>query len=298
MIAHSKLLQLNKSIFDSAEDRARLALYQTFLEAGETEAGAMAHVTATQFNYAGIGHVEDFMPFTQYKLYNAGYWFTHANAHSIATAWRAAQYNGNGAMTNEAIADMCEKYRSRQYYLYDREADDEYAKFAEANLNVAGHMLLDGVDSYLGLPRELQAGSLDLNGTHYVKLGNSFVEEVSLVLSCASGAAMLRNIFDKPDSVHTVRHIFDTLKYTPLYDSFYSPWKSYMDFVIYSYDSYKRDDSKDKSWKAFMKELPTYYENFVKDKSTHSEAIAGIPVIGAIASNMIGRAKAFDLNLG
>lgn len=298
MIAHSKLLQLNKSIFDSAEDRARLALYQTFLEAGETEAGAMAHVTATQFNYAGIGHVEDFMPFTQYKLYNAGYWFTHANAHSIATAWRAAQYNGDGAMTNEEIADMCSKYRARQYYLYDRGADAEYDNFAEANLNVAGHMLLDGVDSYLGLPRELQSGSLDINGTHYIKLGNSFVEEVSLVLSCASGAAMLRNGFDKPDSVHMVRHIFDTLKYTPLYDSFYSPWKSYMDFVIYSYDSYKRDDSKDKSWKAFMKELPAYYENFVKDKSTHSEAIAGIPVIGAIASNMIGRGKAFDLNLG
>lgn len=299
MIAHSKLLQNNQRIFNDAETRARLALYQTFLEAGETEAGAMTHVTATQFNYAGIGHVEDFMPFTQYKLYNALYWFDHANANVIKTAWRAAQYNGDGAMTNEEIADMCSKYRARQYYLYDKGADAEYDNFAEANLNIAGHMLLDGVDSYLGLPREFQAGSLDLNGTHYIKLGNSFVEEVSLVISCASGAAMLRNVFNKPEDIPMARHIFDTLKYTPLYDSFYSPWKSYMDFTLYSYDSFKADDKyKDKSWNNFFHELPTYYENFVKDKSTHSEAIAGIPVIGAIASNMIGRGKAFDLNLG
>lgn len=284
----------NKAIFNSAEVRTRLALYETFIEGGATEAEAMAHVTATQFHYAGLGHVEDFFPFTQYQLYNAAYWFDHASSHAVKNMYRAAKYNGDAVLDAEEIADMCAKYRQRQYYLYDRGADEDYDKYAEEQLNIAGHILLDGVDSYLGLPRELQAGNLDLNGTHFIKLGNSFIEEVDLVVSCAVGAGMFSkgiSFLSTQDAWHTnVRNAYEALKYTPLYDKFYNPWKAYIDFVVYAYDREQESGKPVDIWK--------YLNEYVANKDSHSIAIAGIPIAGAILSNLVGRAKAFDLNLG
>lgn len=305
------VLKHNQAVFNNAETRARLALYRTFLDAGEGEAGAMAHVTATQFNYAGLGHTEDFMPFTQYKLYNALYWFDHANARPIATAWRAAQYNDDGAWTADEISDMCAKYRLRQYFLYDKGADAAYDSYVEQNLTMAGHILLDGIDSYLGLPRELQAGNIDINGTHYIKLGNSFVEETNLVISCAVGAFMLSQSFQNIHTDNTVseniRMGYDALKYTPLYDSFYNPWKAWIDLAVYAYDretemsrnlSERGYETTGAAHKFDSATIWKYMNEFVANKGTHSLAVAGIPVVGAILSNVIGRAKAFDLNLG
>lgn len=310
-VRFNPLLRLNQKIFEDAETRARLALYETFMNSGASESEAMAHVIATQFDYAGIGHIEDFMPFTQYSIYNALYWFDHADANAIKTAWRAAQYNDDASLTNQEIATMCSKYQTNQYYLYEKDSDAEYDNFVKTNLTTVGHLLLDGVDSYLGLPREYQAGAYDLNGTHYIKLGNSFVEETSLMISLAAGAVMLNNgaqeIPEAKTFLDTLRYSYDAIKYTPLYDKLYSPWKTFMDFVAYAYDRHAEELNKNKSIVddkyKFNEELSLtniwhYYDMFVRDKSTHSEALSGIPLIGAVAANIVGRAKAFDLNLG
>lgn len=298
---HNKVLQLNQKIFEDAETRARLALYETFMNAGETEAEAMEHVIATQFDYAGIGHVEDFMPFTQYGIYNALYWFDHADVNAIKNAWRIAQYNGDGAMTNQEIATMCSKYVTNQYYLYEKGADEEYDRFVATNTETIKHLLTDGVDSYLGLPREFQAGAYDLNGTHYIKLGNSFVEETDLVVSLAAGAVMLANttrlLPDANGAAENIRYAYDCIRYTPLYDRLYSPWKAFMDFTAYAYDAYNADKNKAVEFKRPF-DLWSYYNDFVQDKSTHSLALGGIPLVGAIAANVVGRVKSFNLNLG
>jgi len=290
------VLSFNKGRFNNAEVRARLAVYETFLEGGAGEAEAMKHVTATQFNYAGIGKVEDFMPFTQYKLYNALYWFDNANAHAVATAWRTAQYNGDGYMTNAEIAEMVTKYRTREYYLYEQGADAEYDEYYNKNLSMVEHIFLDGVDSYLGVPREFGSGNLDLNGTHYLKLGNSLVEEIDMVTTFAIGAIMLTstigsNVQMGSDASEKLRYAYESFKYTPLYDSLYSPWKSYIDLIQYSYD-------KNRTGELTSKNIWDNYKDFMANKSTHSEAIAALPVVGAILSNLVGRLKSFDLNLG
>ena len=224
------ILGLNKKCFDDAEKRARLAVYQSFLESGASEYEAMKHVTETQFHYAGLGNVEEFFPFTQYQLYNALYWFDHANMHTVSTAWRAAQFNDDGAMTNQEISRMITKFRQKEYYLYDAGIDQKYDEYYEGNLSIAEHILLDGVDSNLGVPRTYNAGNLDLNGTHYLKLGNSFVEELDLVLSCAAGAYAFGKTIGRAskmgNTADAIRSAYVSLRYTPLYDKFYSPWKS------------------------------------------------------------------------
>ena len=224
------VLGFNKARFNNAETRARLAIYQTFLESGASEVDAIKHVTATQFHYAGLGKVEDFMPFTQYKLYNALYWFDHANARAVSTAWRAAQYNGDGAMTNEEISNMIAKYRQKSYYIYDAGMDEAYDNYFQNTLEPAIEGLFE-VDSYLGVPRESGKGNFDLNGTHYIKLGNSFIDELDLVTTCMSSAAifaatMKANLQADSSTADKIRWSYQSLKYTPLYDSFYSPWKS------------------------------------------------------------------------
>lgn len=292
------ILNWNKRNFNNAEVRARLAVYQTFLEGGASEFEAMEHVTATQFHYAGIGKVEDFMPFTQYKLYNALYWFEHADARAVSTAWRAAQYNGDGSMTNKEIAALISKYRQDSYYIYDAGADQDYDEYFQNELTVAGHILLDGVDSYLGLPREFSAGNLNLDGTHYLKLGNSFVEELDFVTTCAVGAAMfaatIGNNIKNEEGIGKLRGAYESFKYTPLYDSFYSPWKSYADLIAYAYDNEKAGNPR----KLTSRDIWGYYDDFLKNKSTHSEAVSSLSIVGAVLSNMVGRWKSFDLNLG
>lgn len=297
------ILKHNQAVFQNAETRARLGLYKTFIEGGASESEAMRHVTATQFDYAGIGHTEDFLPFTQYKLYNAVYWFEHAGGRAVATAWRQSQANGDMTMTTQEIAEMCSKYRQRQYYLYDQGADSDYDQFVQEQLNITGHILLDGIDSYLGLPRELQAGNIDLNGTHYVKLGNSFVEETSLVLSCAVGAFMFsqrsRAINTKNSAWQNIRAGYEALKCTPLYDSFYSPWKAWIDLAMYAGDreeEARQANNRPHVWNSAV--IWNYAHDYIANKNTHSLAVAGIPVLGAIISNIIGRGKAFDLNVG
>ena len=307
------VLQFNQARFNNAETRARLAIYETFMNSGYTEAEAMEHVIATQFHYAGIGHVEDFMPFTQYSIYNALYWFDNADINALKTAWRAAQYNDDGSMTNQEIADMCSKYRATQYYLYERGVDEEYDRFMATNSDTIKHLISDGVDSYLGLPREFQSGALDLNGTHYIKLGNSFVEETDLILSLAAGAIMFSNgaklVPEAEGAKENLRYMYDAIKYTPLYDKFYSPWKTLMDFSVYAYDAHQTDMQR--SMKDKRGGIPTevrergtsfniwdYYNDFVQDKSTHSMALSGFPLLGAVASNIVGRVKSFNLNLG
>ena len=296
-LAKFPILKHNKAVFNNAETRARLALYKTFMDEGLSVSEAMEHVISTQFHYAGLGHLEDFFPFTQYMLYNAVYWFDHADARAISTAWRTAQYNGDGAMTSKEISDMCGAYRMHNYFLYDQGKDAAYDQYVADNRNLLEHVFLDGVDSYLGVPREFQAGSLDLNGTHYIKLGNSFVEEMSLVLSCGVGAytfaQQLRRGVDTDNKWHeNLRAGYEALKYTPLYDKFYSPWKSYIDFMAYCYD-------RDTANTVFdFSHMWQYYNEFVANKDTHSLAVTGIPLIGAIITNVVGRAKAFNLNLG
>ena len=304
-------MRTNQRLFNDAETRARLSLYNTFIDAGVSDAEAIAHVSATQFDYAGIGKVEDIMPFTQYKLYNAAYWFEHAGRDAIADAWRFAQYNDDGSMTNAEIARECAKYQTRQYYLYEKDsADKEYKNFVESNLTSVGHLVLDGVDSYLGLPREFQAGAVDLNGTHYIKLGNSFVEETDLVLSITTGIMSvvhgLQNLSDSETGREAMRMAYDALKYTPLYDSMYSPWKSWMDLAVYK-DDLMHDEIMKKAACVHLgipyKEdiefsAQQLYHLYTSDKSTRSEALAGIPVVGAIAANLSTRFKNFDLNLG
>lgn len=288
------VLAINKRAFNNAETRARLAVYRTFLEGGASEYEAMKHVTSTQFHYAGLGNVEEFFPFTQYKLYNALYWFDHANMHTVSTAWRAAQYNDDGAMTNQEISAMIARYRQQEYYLYDAGIDQEYDNYFENNLTVAGHILFDGIDSNLGIPRTFNAGNLDLNGTHYLKLGNSFVDEIDMVLSCVAGAFMFGSTIGRvgkaDNTADRIRLAYESLRYTPLYDSFYSPWKSYFDLIAYAYDKNKITDSSEAAWR--------YYDEFMASKSMHSEAISMLPVIGAVLSNLVGREKSFDLNLG
>lgn len=300
-ISINPVLQHNQAVFDNAETRARLALYETFMSSGASEAEAMEHVIATQFHYAGIGHVEDFMPFTQYSIYNALYWFENADAGAVKNAWRAALYNGDGAMTNREISDMCSKYIANQYYLYDKGVDEDYDRFVANNSDTIQHLLMDGVDSYLGLPREFQAGSYDLNGTHYIKLGNSFVEEVDLIVSLAVGTVMFAKgsemLPDAQGAAQNLRYAYDTIKYTPLYDKLYSPWKAFMDFTAYAYDAYQIDQNQPTEFKRPFN-IWNYFNDFAQDPTTHSLALSGIPLVGAVAANVIGRLKAFNLNLG
>lgn len=298
-------LNFNKKQFNDAETRARVGLYKTFLAKGDSEVEALEHVTATQFNYAGIGKVEDFMPFTQYKLYNAAYWFDHANARAMSTLWRFAEANGDGSMTNREISALHAKYRQQQYYIYDQGVDEDYDNFYENYLNPLGSILLDGVDSYIGLPREFQTGSIDLEGTHFLKFGNSFIEETDLVVSCAVGAALFGTTIKDfvnagEDTADKIRMGYEALKFTPLYDSLYSPWKSYIDLKAYAYDQERLAKFKAErdGTKYTPKRVWDYYDEFLRDKSTHSEAIQGLPVVGAVLSNMVGRWKNFDLNLG
>ena len=309
-ISRFPVLNFNRSQFNNAETRARLAIYQTFIEGGASEAEAMRHVTATQFHYAGIGKVEDFMPFTQYKLYNALYWFDHANSFAVKTAWRAAQYNGDGSRTTQEIHDILLKYRQKEYYLYERGADKAYDNYYEQNIAPIANMITDeAVDSYLGVPRTFNAGNLDLNGTHYIKLGNSFIEELDLVATCMIGAYTLSAAFsqnEKADKMSDkLRMSYQALKCTPLYDSFYSPWKGYIDLVTYAYDhSELINYAKGKGLKKIpiseitSKDIADLYEGYLYNKSTQSEAIAMIPVAGAVLSNMLTRWKNFDLNSG
>ena len=305
-MAELPVLKFNRERFNNAEVRARLAIYQTFIEGGATEAEAMKHVTATQFHYAGLGKVEDFMPFTQYKLYNALYWFDHANARAVSTAWRAAQYNGDGASTNKEISDMIAKYMQKKYYIYDKGMDAAYDEYFENNIKDFGDSLFDA-ENYLGLPREFSAGNLNLDGTHYLKLGNSFVEELDLVSTCMATVALFgMNMYDVATSdaatKDKLRQAYEAFKCTPLYDSFYSPWKSYADLVQYTYDHKemiaKKNGRDIENYRITTKDVFDCYENYFLDKDTSRQAWAGIPVVGAILSNMSTRWKNFDLNQG
>lgn len=295
------ILGFNKARFNNAETRARLAVYQTFLEGGSSEVEAMKHVTTTQFHYAGLGKVEDFMPFTQYKLYNALYWFDHASSRAASTAWRAAQYNGDGAKTNQEISDMIAKYRQRSYYIYDAGKDEAYDNYFQNVLEPSLDNLFDA-GSYLGVPREYGVGNIDVEGTHYLKLGNSFIEEVDLVATCMASAAIFASTmkanFNKDNTANTadrIRMSYQSLRFTPLYDSFYSPWKSYADLVAYTYDHYRLID---KDHKITSKDIAECYKLYAGDKSTKSLALSGIPVAGAVLANMATRWKSFELNAG
>lgn len=306
-MAQFPVLGFNRARFNNAETRARLAVYQTFLEGGASEAEAMKHVTATQFHYAGIGKVEDFMPFTQYKLYNALYWFDHASARTTSTAWRAAQYNGDGAMTNEEISNLIAKYRQASYYIYDAGMDEAYDNYFQNVLEPSIEGIFES-GSYLGVPREYGLGNLDLNGTHYLKLGNSFIEEADLVATCMASAAifaatMKYNITQGANTADKIRWAYQSLKFTPLYDSFYSPWKSYADLVVYTYDHYPliaKHNGKDisKDYRITSKDVWDCYKNYFGDKDTRSLALSGLPVVGAVLSNLAGRWKSFNLNAG
>lgn len=305
-LAEFPVLNFNRARFNNAEVRARLAIYSTFIEGGASEAEAMKHVTATQFHYAGLGKVEDFMPFTQYKLYNALYWFDHANARAVSTAWRAAQYNGDGTSTNQEISDMIAKYRQKSYYIYDKGMDAAYDEYFEKNLEPLGKSLFDA-ENYLGLPREFSAGNISLDGTHYLRLGNSFVEETDLVATCMASAAIFtmsaRTIAtsDAPTK-DKIREALEAFRNTPLYDSFYSPWKSYTDLVLYAYDHKemiaKKNGKSIEDYKLTTADIFDCYKDYFLDKNTSKQAWAGIPVVGAILSNMSSRWKNFELNKG
>ena len=267
---HNPLWQFNAQKFSNAETRARLAVYMSALDNGSTTDEALQRVVSTQFQYGGAGVQGVVLPFMTYTFANLGYFMDYASLSRQKLSYRFMKSADVGFENATTIAESLQKAAARDYYFgkdsdYVSPAEQNYRDWLASNNELIYTLIADGVDSFAGLPKSFSDCSIELGSNHYIKFGNSLIDEVDLITTVGQSIATIGAIKSKADWEVWLQNTY-------LHSRLYSPLKAAVDFGM-SGQSFAE-------W-AF---------------NNSSEAISGVPVIGAILSQVSRNIKSLKVN--
>ncbi len=173
------IINTNAKVFEDAETRTRTALYLSYIEdAGATASKAEQAVVRTQFDYSKvglIGQLEQLMPFTTFKIYNANYWMTEATKR-LSTMKLMTRY---AEATDRPYDEQDIAQQIRNTHIAQLMKDTQTQTGEDEQATGLKGWFTENILGYRGVS-EMYASGIPLGSNHYLKVGNSFTDAITL----------------------------------------------------------------------------------------------------------------------
>ena len=187
------LIKTNAKTFSDAETRTRTAMYLAYVdEMGESVNKAEQAIIRTQFDYSNrpgiLSSVEKLLPFSTFKVYNANYWMNEATKkyytmRNITKLSRATNptYDAQEIATIIRNQHITEMMRNQQQDTTEEDGTDGIRQWWQ-----------NSILGYKGIPDNYAQG-LRIGDNHVLKIGNSFVDAITLMSNLWYAPQQIKN---------------------------------------------------------------------------------------------------------
>lgn len=187
------LIKTNAKTFSDAETRTRTAMYLAYVdEMGESVNKAEQAIIRTQFDYSNrpgiLNSIEKLLPFSTFKVYNANYWMNEATKkystmRNITKLSRATNptYDAQEIATIIRNQHITEMMRNQQEDTTEEDGTDGIRQWWQ-----------NSILGYKGVPDNYAQG-LRIGDNHVLKIGNSFVDAITLMANLWYAPQQIKN---------------------------------------------------------------------------------------------------------
>lgn len=187
------LLKTNSKTFSNAETRTRTALYLAYVdELGQSVNKAEQAIVRTQFDYSNrsgfLNSIEKLLPFSTFKVYNANYWMTEA-----PKKYTTLKNITKLSMATDRVYDAQEIANIiRNQHVTELIYNQSAAAQEDDPTDGVRQWWQNSIVGYRGVP-DAYAQGLRIGDNHVLKIGNSFIDAITLTASLFYAPLQIKN---------------------------------------------------------------------------------------------------------